>query len=203
MPVLSPLSLFTHAPSPEVIFEPTLFLPAPSHDNSHSSSDNLATTLSQLETTNAPFFSSYAWLSSSPLFRLLGGSSSLSFSWFYPSPATLGSIRDTHAADAAVDRAIFTDPHAFSLVTHLLPTRALPSLSFSGNRFYLIHRHLAAQQPTLMAGFFSSFNDTSLLSSLPRGFFAGEYNAGVVETSNLTSLFALRGDLGAHSDNTG
>lgn len=197
--MLSPLSLFTHAPSPEITFEPTLFVPAFSSGNF---SDQLTGTLSQLETTNASFFSAYAWLSSSPVFRLLGAPLSSS-SGFYQSLAPLSLTRMFAPEETIASGAIFTDSYAFSPVSHLLPTRALPSLSFSGNKFYLIHRHLVAQQSSSANDFFSIFSQSALPAHLPRGFFATEHNPSIVDTSNLVSSFVLKGALGSHFDNTG
>lgn len=202
LPTLSPLSLFTHASNPEVLFEPTLFVPSLSPNSEDSFSEILFTSLGQLETTNAPFFSTYAWLSSSPLFRLLN--SPLSFF----SPKTYWGLTSKDLAtsfpanNTIASPAVFVAAGAFTPVTHLLPTRALASLSLSGNKFYLIHRHLAGQQSTSIDTIFSGFNEHAP-SYLPRGFLASGFNTHVVEASNLVSPLVTGGDLGTHFDNTG
>jgi hypothetical protein len=188
LPALSPLSLFTHNPSSDVVLEPAVFFPPLSLDLT-TPSLALAEPLSQLETTNAPFFSTYAWLSSSPLFRTLAGltqvtpTMSLALSPSLTFPLLF--------ADSAHSTNVFAQTHLSSSL-HLLPTRALQSLSLSGNRLYLVHRHLSAFVDPLVLGASHLFRGSAQplftsLGSLPLGLPSHHLSPSVIGPSNLVS----------------
>jgi hypothetical protein len=188
LPVLSPLSLFTHNPSADVVFEPATFFPLVGL-GAAASSPALAESLAALETTNTPFFSAYAWVSSSPLFRLLAPV-------VCPrpnSPLTWGALPAAiRPPEPGENSALFTQTHV-SPALHLLPVRPLQSLSLPGNKLYLIHRHLSSSPDFLNPGASGLFKGVACVSSLfpatlPLGQPGPHHLSTPVAVANLSSL---------------
>jgi hypothetical protein len=181
LPLLSPLALFAQSPSFDVPFEPTLFAsvgPNLSHPSvSNAASDGLMSVLGDAENVNASFFSVYACFSTSPLFRLFSrpvnsllalGTGGILGAWFNGEGARTGPALDT------VFMATQENPAAC-----FLPARSLPSLSLGGNKFFLIHRHLAgthgeqregAASSILGSGLNLDLFRTALETTLPSGY---------------------------------
>jgi hypothetical protein len=181
LPLLSPLALFAQSPSFDVPFEPALFAPVgPDLSRplvSNADSDGVVSVLGDAENVNASFFSVYAGFSTSPLFRLFSrpvnsflalGMGGILGACFNGEGARTGPALDT------VFMATQENPAAC-----FLPARSLPSLSLGGNKFFLIHRHLAgarseqgggAASPILGSALNIDPLQTALETTLPLGY---------------------------------
>ncbi len=198
LPVLSPLTLFAHTHAPEHGFEPVLALPL----SPNTTCDFVGVSLAPFEAAGAPFFSSYAWLGSSPLFRFLAplnsslalrggqvGAFSLALDKVWPSiyPGPSLSLVGPLGFDLAI-----------SPTLNLQPGRALSTLSLGGNKLYLIHRHLTALRTFTPAVLFSpapSVQASPLYASyFPSGVLSRLQTQPVVSAANLVSVPNLSTD---------